>query len=183
VPDSYTIRLLARGDALAYTALRREMLNDSPWAYYRSPQEDPGCKAELVENELSTVDRYAIAGAFTNDAASRLVAAAGILRSGSQKTAHRATVWGVYTSPPHRGRGLGRAVVSAAIDCALAWRRGPGSPAIEAVTLGVSERSTAARALYTAMGFVAWGAEPDAVRIGTERYAETHMHMDLSVRR
>ncbi|HZW07106.1 MAG TPA: GNAT family N-acetyltransferase [Phycisphaerales bacterium] len=180
MPDTHTVRLLTPDDARAYSALRREMLDDAPWAYFRSPEDDPGCKPDSVAAELASTDRYAIAGAFTNDAGSRLVAAAGIVRSGSLKTAHRAVVWGVYTSPSHRGRGLARAVIAAAIDGARAWRQGPGVPPIQAVTLSVSERSVGACALYISMGFVPWGTEPDVVRIGAERYAETHMHMDLS---
>ena len=54
------------------------------------------------------------------------------LRETRDKQRHRASIWGVYVSPAHRGRGFGRSVVAACIDHARTW------PNIEWVALGVS---------------------------------------------
>lgn len=60
----------------------------------------------------------------------------------------------LYVAPAHRGRGLGRALLEAAI--ALARQRGA-----DRMDLGTSETDTAARALYESVGFVRREHPPD----------------------
>ena len=60
----------------------------------------------------------------------------------------------LYVAPPSRGRGLGRALMSAAIDHA----RGRGADYME---LGTAEDDVAARALYESLGFDNRGGRPD----------------------
>lgn len=173
-PD--TVRLLTPDDALAYTHLRREMLADSPWAFTRSPEDDPGCNAQGLAASLARPSGYAIAGAFAHGhGPQQLVAVAGIIRNDSPKTAHRANVWGVYVSPHKRKAGLARAVITTAINTAFDWPAEPFPNRVDTVTLSVSENSPAALALYLSLGFTPWGTQPDAVRINTATYAETHM--------
>jgi ribosomal protein S18 acetylase RimI-like enzyme len=52
----------------------------------------------------------------------------------------------LYVAPPHRGRGLGRALLNEAME--LARREGAGY-----MDLGTSEADVAARALYESLGF------------------------------
>ena len=52
----------------------------------------------------------------------------------------------LYVEPPHRGKGLGRALMEAAID--LARREGA-----DEMHLGTSESDVAARRLYESLGF------------------------------
>ncbi|MCC6907905.1 MAG: N-acetyltransferase [Phycisphaerales bacterium] len=166
------IRLLTPDDAPAYAALRREMLVESSWAFLRCIDDDfavveSAIAAKLAENEND------IAGAFDDRPAPCLLASAGVVRLEPRKTRHRALIWGVYVSPAARGRGLGRAVMNLAINTARTW------PGVECIWLSVSERTPAARALYESLGFVTWGTEPDAIRIGSESAAEHHMHLRL----
>ncbi|MDP1661947.1 MAG: GNAT family N-acetyltransferase [Phycisphaerales bacterium] len=171
----HTIRILTPSDAVAYTVLRREMLFNSPWAFLRSPDDDPGCNAVGLAASMSRPSGgFSIAGGFTVE--NELVAVAGIRREEPVKSAHRATLWGVYVTPSHRVRGLGRSVVDAAVEAARNWLV---VPRIESVGLSVSEKSLAASALYAKMGFVPWGAEPDAVRVDGQSLAETHMYLRL----
>jgi ribosomal protein S18 acetylase RimI-like enzyme len=60
----------------------------------------------------------------------------------------------LYVVPQHRGQGLGRALMEAAI--ALARRRGAAH-----MDLGTGEDDTAARALYESLGFSNRGGRPD----------------------
>src|SRR5689334_23066876 len=64
----------------------------------------------------------------------------------------RADLYAMWVAPEARGRGLGRALV----DAALRWSR--GRAALE-LTLGVAEGAEAARALYLACGFRETGAD------------------------
>ena len=75
----------------------------------------------------------------------------------------RAAIWSealechlaeLYVAPPRRGRGLGRALMLAAIDAA----RGRGADRMD---LGTGETDLAARALYESLGFTNREREPD----------------------
>ena len=159
------IRLLVPGDAEEYVVLRREMLADSPWAFLASPEQDRGCDVEKVRTSLARPDA-AIVGARD---AGKLVAVAGVSRDEALKRRHIAVIWGVYVTPSARGRGLGRSVVSRAMEAARAW------PGISSLHLAVSDNATVAKKMYESLGFVVWGVEPDAVRIGEKRFGEFHM--------
>lgn len=167
------IRPLTPVEADQYVFLRREMLLDSPRAFGASPGQDRGSDPEGVRNSLAGSE-YAIIGAFeaSGDQA-RLAAAAGLIRESALKRRHIAKIWGVYVSPSARGRGLGRAVVSATIDLARSW------PGVDQVQLSAGENSTAAITLYRSLGFAIWGIEPDCIRIEGVGYAEHHMSLSL----
>jgi RimJ/RimL family protein N-acetyltransferase len=152
-------------DAAAYVALRRAMLLDTPWAFSASPESDRGGIVERVIESLARPG-FALVGAFGTDG---LVSVAGLNREDKPKRAHIAWIWGVYSAPPHRRRGLSRAVLTEVIRIAGGW------PGLACVQLSVSERSPEARALYRSLGFEAWGVEPDAIRVDGRSYAETHM--------
>lgn len=162
-----TIRPLTTADAGNYCELRREMLLDSPWAFGSSPGHDRMGDARAVEEWIGSGAGVIVAA--IDDGSGRPVSVAGAMRESGPKRAHIAVVWGVYTAPAFRCRGLGRAVVSAAVDAARAW------PGIEQVQLSVSENSAPARALYESLGFVVWGVEPDCLRVGGRGFAEAHM--------
>jgi GNAT superfamily N-acetyltransferase len=80
----------------------------------------------------------------------------------------------VYVCEEHRGRHLGRALVEAALGFARTL------DGVSQVQLAVAMPATAARALYAELGFQAWGLEPDALRVGSERIAEEHMVLVLA---
>ena len=141
---------LTPDDVERYTRLRRQMLETDPWSFSASPDDDKGLDKEHLTDALGRED-YAICGV---EIGGELVAAAGIMRARRQKHRHRCEISGVYVVPEHRGRGLGRAVVSLAIELARGWS------GVDYVDLGVSERASAARQLYESLGFVQWGREP-----------------------
>lgn len=64
----------------------------------------------------------------------------------------------LYVAPPRRGRGIGRALLSAAMDTA----REAGADHID---LNTAETDTAARALYESAGFTNREGRPDGPRM------------------
>lgn len=169
------MRTLTTRDVRDYLSLRREMLSDAPWAFMASPGNDHGSRAAFLRRILGRpAGENTIVGAF---AGGRLVASAGLLREETPKRRHIAIVWGVYVTPAARGRGLGKAVLVAAIETARRWSR--SGERIVAVELSVSERARAARRLYASLGFRAWGVEPDALRVKNRLYREIHMSLPL----
>jgi len=159
--------LLTPEDAPDYVALRREMLQDAPWAFLASEAQDRGCDVEKVMVSLARADA-AIVGIRDGG---KLVASAGVVREEALKRRHIAMIWGVYVTPAARGRGCARAVVSRAMEVARSWA-GIGS-----IHLAVNANAPEARRLYGSLGFLEWGFEPDAVRIDGKSYGEHHMHI------
>jgi ribosomal protein S18 acetylase RimI-like enzyme len=160
-------------DAPRLHALRREALSAEPTAFGSSPDDCRFRGLAAVEAHLAEPDRAVFAIA-DPDQPERLVAMAGIVRETRRKQQHRSSIWGVYVSPSHRGRGFGRAVVEACVHHARAW------PGVDSVSLSVSAEGTAAKALYESLGFVTWGTEPDALRIDGLAIAQHHMLLKFS---
>jgi len=156
---------LTPDDAVRYCAIRAEMLADSPWSYFSSPgddrAEDPAHVRERLASETMAT--------FATAQGDRLLSVATVLRSERVRNAHRADIVGVYTTPPARRQGHALSVLRACIDHAKRW------PTIDVIGLSVSDRAPGALAAYESLGFVRWGTEPDAMRIGSESASEHHM--------
>jgi ribosomal protein S18 acetylase RimI-like enzyme len=175
---------LGPADASRYSRLRRRMLVESPWSFSASPEDDaalePARLAELLRDEESAI--FAIEASAVERAgggrraasATELIAAATVVRMKRPKFAHRARIWGVFVEPEHRGRGLDRAVMEAAIGAARGW------PGVDYVDLAVSANAPAAEHLYRRLGFVAWGREPEATEHAGRRHDEIHMTLRLA---
>ena len=162
------VRRLRPEDAEAFIALRREALQNEPFAFSSSPEEDRALSIVFVREALAS-STQAIFGGF----ADTLVASAGVYRDAQRKSAHKAHVWGVYVAPAHRRAGLARSLMTAALRFAR------DLPGVTQVHLGVTDRGPPALALYESLGFVKWGTEPEALRIGDESSAEHHLVLRL----
>ncbi|MCF6476302.1 GNAT family N-acetyltransferase [Nonomuraea sp. MG754425] len=75
----------------------------------------------------------------------------------------------VLVSPEVRGRGVGRAMLEAALGAAFA------EPAVQEVNLGVYTRNEGAARLYERLGFRRGHTEPRATRVGGEWWPSTTM--------
>lgn len=160
------IRTLTQDDVASYCVLRREMLDDAPWAFTASPGDDVGCDPVKLAARLLEPGQ-AIVGAF--DTSGRIVGAAGLARNPRKKLSHRVLIWGVYVTPSARGLGIARDVLTRSIELARSW------PGVTSLALAASERAEVAIRLYQRLGFKAWGTEPAAVQIGGQTYSEIHM--------
>lgn len=69
-------------------------------------------------------------------------------------TGAEADVMTIATTEAARGKGIGRALLTAGLD----WAKGRGA---EVVHLEVDESNTAALGLYSSLGFEEWGRRPD----------------------
>lgn len=157
--------LLQADDADRYWRLRQMMLTDTPWAFASDPESDNARDRSAFIERLSQQYNEIVAIA---DDGGELVASAGVMRRPRKKIWHRADMWGVYVHPEHRRRGLGFAVVRAAVDVALGW------PEVDSVALSLSERSEAI-GVYERVGFERWGLEPACLKLDGEVYDEIHM--------
>ena len=80
---------------------------------------------------------------------------------------------GIGIENGHRGRGLGRRLMQAAIDFARA------EPGLEWVDLSVFAHNTGARALYRNLGFAELGQVEDKFRIRDDSITDVIMALDL----
>ena len=160
------IRPLAPGEIDAFLELRREALAVEPLAFAASPEDDRGSSAEFMRESLGDPDNAAVLGAFDGE---ELVGIAGVGRFSKKKQAHRAIIWGMYVSPAGRGRGLGRALLDAAVERARSW------PGVLQVQLSVTDAAPEARRLYESAGFREWGVEPRALGKDGQYVTERHL--------
>ena len=119
----------------------------------------------------STGGDNVIFGAFVG---SELIGAAGVYRMERIKQKHASMIWGVYVEPGWRNHGAGKRLVQAGIDYARSI------PGVDVLRIGATTTSVAARSLYFDLGFQPYGFEPDAIRVGNQRFDEEVSWMDVS---
>jgi RimJ/RimL family protein N-acetyltransferase len=164
------VRRLTVDDADALMALRRVALEEEPLAFSASEEDDVALDPDRVRIFLADEEGNATFGAFDPD----LVGLVGLVRSTKAKERHRATLWGTFVLDAHRGRGLGLALVRAAIDAARGW------PGVTQVDLGVETTRAAAVRLYEELGFRIWGTEPGALAHAGRLHDEHRMRLLVS---
>ena len=170
LPGGHSYRRLRPDDAEALSALREEMLLDTPLSFLGAPGEDLGTRPEVNRERLGHPFNCVLGA---HDVEGNLVSTATIIRDDRVKLRHKGMIVSVYTQPSARRRGLQRVLLAALIDHARA------TPDMDVVQLSVSAEAPGARALYESMGFVAWGREPRALRIDGVDRDEVHMSLVL----
>jgi len=171
-PADLVIRRLGAADVAAYRDLMLEAYERHPDAFTSSVAERRALPMAWWDARLDASPAAAsvVLGAFE---AQRLAGVVGIDFERREKARHKAALFGMYVPPPFRQRGLGRALVRAALDCI---RTRPG---VTIVQLTVTDGNGAARSLYEACGFTAFGVEPFAVAVGADYVAKVHMWRKL----
>ncbi len=165
------VRRLTAQDAEPLWKLRREALEREPASFGES----------LGEFQQTTVDTYRerinlgygesiVIGAFED---LRLVAMAGLYREPREKQHHRGKVWGVYVSPEHRRKGVGRLVLTQLLEA------GRALPGLDCAFLSVTLSQESARRLYLSLGFRPFGVEPRAVKVDGCYVDQEHMVLDF----
>lgn len=166
------IRVLTEADVTIYRPLRLRALREEPESFGSSYDEVAARPLEEMARRLrpDPATGTVTLGAFDPD----LVGMVGLLRDSGLKTQHKAMIWGMYTVPEVRGRGVGRALLGALLAHA---RTVPG---LEQVYLAVVTTRPVARRLYESFGFVTYGVEPRALKLADRYLDEALMVLMLS---
>lgn len=163
------IRPLGEADAPAYRALMLEAYGTYPQAFTSSVAERAAMPLSWWEKRLcSPLDR--VIGGFAGDELAGMV---GLAFESREKARHKVTLFGMYVRQAFARQGLGRRLVQAAL--AQAGQH----PQVKLIQLTVTAGNEAAFGLYQQCGFVQYGLEPLAVRVGVEYFDKIHMWCEL----
>lgn len=166
VAQSTEIRRLGADDAAAFSALRREVTQENPVPMGLTFEEELTRTLDGFRTQLTLSLPNALFGCFVEG---ELAATAAVTRAGPFPSSHHKMVmWGVFSSPRHRRRGLGRQVVEAALQHAFDNK-------VHRVNLQVYLPNAPAIALYTTLGFVEYGTEAEAVCLDGRYHDGVHM--------
>ena len=167
------IRLLNESDAEAYSHLRLRMLREHPEAFVSSHEEETHKPLSWTRDRLKARDitpvRFLL-GAFSQDG--RLLGSVGLSVEEKLKQRHKAFLFGMFTEPEERNKGLGRALLTECLG------RAGQIPGLEQVYLTVTGGNAAER-LYASVGFEPFGIEQHAIKCDGRYYPKVYMALQL----
>jgi ribosomal protein S18 acetylase RimI-like enzyme len=161
-----TIRRLRPDDANSFRAIRLEAVKANPEALGSTFEFEDKLDVAWFAGRL---ENSHVMGAFRDG---ELVGTVGFAIQQGQKNAHKGRLWGLYVRPGSRSLGVGRLLVSAVLEIARAH--------VELIQLSVVRENRPARRLYESVGFLEFGMESKASKLGDQYYDEAHMALDFS---
>lgn len=164
--EKFSLSALSAGDAAAYNEFFRQGAVAHPGTLRISPR-------DIAANPFHTVHPGGGVTLAARDASGAWLGVVTLEReTGREKRRHIAWVLRMYVAANHGGRGIGRALLRAAVAAA---RELPG---VEKLNLTVAAHNVHAVRLYESEGFRTFAREPDAFRDSEPR---TELTMALTL--
>jgi ribosomal protein S18 acetylase RimI-like enzyme len=159
-------------DITQYWQVRNQGLKEFPDAFTTSHEEGAATAPEKLAKRFGgeNSDDFVI-GAFS--ATDKLLGCTGFERETRTKQRHKGKVLGMYVIPDARGTGLGRKILAALL---LEAKQLNG---LEQIILSVTHSNEGARLLYISMGFITFGIERNAIKVGQNYYDKEFMALNL----
>jgi ribosomal protein S18 acetylase RimI-like enzyme len=167
------VRILTEADAGAFWNIRLRALRDDPESFGSSYEEIlergiAGATQSLRKRDTAPDD--VTFGAFDGET---LVGIAGFRRGEEVKKRHKGVIWGMYVPREMRGKGIGKALLEAAIAHAKTL------PQLEQINLSVVLTSREARHLFISLGFETYGLERRALKLRDRYFDQELMTLHL----
>lgn len=153
------VRILDDRDGEAVWHIRLEALQRDPHAFSESAAEHRARDVREVTARMRATPESFGLGAFVDQ---HLVGIVRIERSQREKNRHRASLHSVYVTAEYRRRGIARALLTEVLRLART------QPGLEQIELAVSREQQGAKRLYESLGFVCYGREEHALKIGQQ---------------
>ena len=161
------IRQLVAADALRYRTLMLDAYERFSEAFTSTADERRTKPVAWWEKRIADPEGNSVAfGAFVDG---EMVGSAGLEFETRDKTRHKSLLIGMLVLPEQRRRGLGHALVNAALDHA---RSRPGAVVMR---LALTGGNTSAQKLYESCGFSVFGIEPMGLCIDGGYRDKVHM--------
>lgn len=167
------VRILTQADAEAFWNIRLRALRDDPESFGASYTEILERGIAGVAQGLGGSDRAADDATFGAFEGKQLVGIAGFRREREVKRRHKGVIWGMYVPHEMRRKGIGKAL----LDAAIAYAR--TLPGLEQINLSVVLTSREARHLFISLGFETYGVERNALKLGDQYFDQELMTLRL----
>ncbi len=157
-------RRLDADDWADFRQIRLRALTEAPQVYGTTLEQEDDKQDGFWRDRLEHPVNAVFAGYHGSDA----VALAGLRLGAGGNVVHRGFIWGVFVAEEHRGRGVGRDLMSVLLDHA------DQQPGLEFCELNVIIDNAAAQRLYASLGFTVVGTIPKAIK-HAGRYSDEHV--------
>lgn len=166
ITNTMQIRRLQPSDAAAFQELRLRGLLESPTAFGSSYDEEVDRPIPAIAESLAEGSGRNMFGAFLDN---KLLGVIGVGREAGMKKMHRGFIRSMYVAPEARRQGIGKALMSEAIESAKAM------PGLRQLTLAVTAGNVSAITTYEWFGFKVCGTAPEALHVQGRYYEEIQM--------
>src|SRR5215212_9276318 len=160
--ESISVVALGPLDWRDLRAIRLEALQSEPAAYSSTYEETLAWSDEDWRQRLADDRRMQLLARVQ----SRPIGIVGSYLGSDEGDESVAAVVGMYVTREHRGRGIGRLLLTSLIDRLSAF------PGITTIRLGVTQTQGPARSLYESMGFQVVGKTEEGIVVNDHRYDE-----------
>jgi ribosomal protein S18 acetylase RimI-like enzyme len=166
------VRKLTEADAEAFWNIRLRALRDNPESFGASFEEflDRGIAGVTQGLRKSTTSPDDVTfGAFDRN----IIGIAGFRREPEAKKHHKGVIWGMYVPAEMRGKGIGKALVRAAIAYARTLA------GLEQINISVVLTSKEAHNLFKSVGFQTYGLEKRSLKFRDKYFDQELMVLYL----
>jgi len=169
--NDHAVSIVALGplDWRDLRAIRLEALRSEPAAFSSTYEETLAWSDEDWQRRLANDRRMHLLARVQ----SRPIGIVGSYLGSDEGDESVAVVFGMYVTSEHRGRGIGRLLLTSLID------RLSVLPQISTIRLGVTETQGPARKLYESVGFQVVGKEEESIVVHDQHYDELIMELRI----
>lgn len=168
----HDIQALKPGDLADYKRLRETMLERHEDAFTSSAASESGRSAESYSFRLPQPSANGTLFTLCAWIDRRMVGAVSCERDSRPKVAHIGHIVGMMVRDDMQGRGIGGALLTAAMNLARADTR------LEQLILTVTSSNSRATRLYGRAGFTRYGSLPRAIKLAATHAAAATVYLD-----